>query len=423
MTVCFVFLEKKLANHFSPIGPQGNLNFRRPTTTDFIQTEPINQHLIHRRSSNMEYDKSSHVSCWLFTEEEIMILRAKANRRAQMLVQNQAKKTVESDLHAHSLPKPSCFAKNHDTTSNMDTTDLHLEAADFPSPEEETALVNFYCCKLLNLIGPSATVTRLKRDIKVASTASLLLKRFYLSNSVICFDPKSIMVAAAFLAAKVEDLTCDIRYLEEGTISLGAHVQIEDILQAEIDLIAGVDYDLWCLHPYKSVLAITEDLRGFLKSKEGINCVDRQVSGEDLRPIYDLARDIVEILVFQSDILLMETPGKVAFAAMILANERLLKEGKENSNKDGCVQIEFNRYFHFRFGDNADIDTNQVWDDIARLVDAIRDSSQATEADLTALKAIHKKLKKYRVWGVENVDKKKRKKKRKLEDGEKEVEK
>lgn len=366
----------------------------------------------------MDYDKISHVSSWLFTTDEIRELRAKANREARIFIQGQALPSIsDNSSTSTSTPKPRSFAKIHDISTSMDTNDISTTSESaMITPEEETELTNFYCSQLLNLIGPSATIHRLKRDIKVASTASLLLKRFYLSNSVICFDPKAIMVAAAFLAAKAEDATCDIRYLEEGTKQLGAHVQIDEILRAEIDLIAGVDYDLWCLHPYKVVLAITEDLRGFLKSKEGIHCVNRQVSGEDLRPIYDLAREIVENLVFESDIMLLKSPGKVGLAAMILSNERLSKEGKENSGEDGDVVIDFKKYLSFRFADKNKSDIDVLWAEINLLVDFARDASLPKEVDLARLKAIHKKLKKIRTWGKDEEDKKKKKKKKRKVD-------
>ena len=89
---------------------------------------------------------------------------------------------------------------------------------DFLSPEEEGRLVDFYAAKLPSLIGPLAQVPRLRREIKVSATAALLYRRFYLSNSVMLYDPKAIMVASAFLASKVEDamspVSCQWNVLE-----------------------------------------------------------------------------------------------------------------------------------------------------------------------------------------------------------------
>eukprot|EP01083_Nonionella_stella_P208001 755134_1 len=116
---------------------------------------------------------------------------------------------------AHSFAKKFTGHKNggvdDDAEMKIDEMDAKFP---FPSVEDELILLNFYCKNLLALIGPNASTRRLERDIKVASTASVLLRRFFLSNSIVLFDPKAIMVAAAFLASKVEDATCDIRYLE-----------------------------------------------------------------------------------------------------------------------------------------------------------------------------------------------------------------
>jgi cyclin H len=90
-------------------------------------------------------------------------------------------------------------------------TDSSADGHPFLTAQEEGLLVAFYASKLPSLIGPMAQVPRLRRDVKVAATASLLFRRFYLSNSVMLHDPKAVMVAAAFLGSKVEDATSDVR--------------------------------------------------------------------------------------------------------------------------------------------------------------------------------------------------------------------
>ena len=72
--------------------------------------------------------------------------------------------------------------------------------------------MDFYAAKLPSLIGPLAQLPRLRREVKVSATAALLFRRFYLSNSVMLFDPKAIMVAAAFLASKVEDAMSPVSF-------------------------------------------------------------------------------------------------------------------------------------------------------------------------------------------------------------------
>jgi len=237
------------------------------------------------------------------------------------------------------------------------------------------------------------------------------------------FDPKTIMVACAFLASKIEDATCDIRYLEDGTKAMQAHVSIKEIIGSEIALVAGIDFDFCCFHPYKVVLAYTEDLRTFLKSKDGMHCVNRDfVNGEDLRPIYNGARDIVEHLVFNSDVMLLASAGKVGFAAMMLANERLEEEGGKEDDllQEPVIKIDFRGYLKCRFADEKkEHEIEALWQDMEGLLDTLRDAAKKRELDMVLLKGIHKKLKKCRIWGKEDGDKKK--KKRKHAEADKEV--
>ncbi len=138
---------------------------------------------------------------WIFTTEEIRQLRSRANEDARTKVQLH-KQHLEEGKKTHIVAES--FAKGyHKSTASTD--ERMTEANEkFPTVEEELILLNFYCTKLPSLIGPDASTKRLQRDIKVASTAAVLLRRFYLSNSIVLFDPKAIMVACAFLASKIE---------------------------------------------------------------------------------------------------------------------------------------------------------------------------------------------------------------------------
>ena len=149
------------------------------------------------------------------------------------------------------------------------------------TPDEELALIQFYSGKLADLVGPSANVPRLRRDAKVAATASLLFRRFYLSNSIMIFDPKAAMVASAFLACKVEDCTADVRYMEEGTKLMSAPVTVAEILRVEANVLVGVNFELLCFHPYK-VRRTLMCRRGGRASATGANPTGEQGDWERL---------------------------------------------------------------------------------------------------------------------------------------------
>jgi len=184
------------------------------------------------------------------------------------------------------------------------------------------------------------------------------------------YDPKAIMVASAFLASKLEDSNCNIKYIEDGTKTLQSHVATHSIINSEIALINGINFDLLCFHPYSTILAYTNDLRSF-KSKnpngdgtfrryvtilddtaEGTNdeggggaggggggtvaaVVDglrrHTVNARDLLgPVFDAARKLVETVLCAKcgDVGLMATPGQIGLAAMYVANRRLMAAAK-----------------------------------------------------------------------------------------------
>jgi len=62
------------------------------------------------------------------------------------------------------------------------------------------------------LVGPHAILPSLVRSPEILATAVMFFRRFYLSNSVLDFAPRKIAVAAAFLAAKVEDQKVEVSF-------------------------------------------------------------------------------------------------------------------------------------------------------------------------------------------------------------------
>jgi len=263
-----------------------------------------------------------------------------------------------------------------------------------------------------------------------------------------------MLVAAAFLASKVEDAMLDVRYLEMGTKEMNAHVPVNEILEAEVKLLKGVDFDLLMFHPYKMVLSYTEDLRTYLKSEKGRGLVTQAgntggsngngegdggvvvVAGEDLRPMHDGARRIVDDAIV-SDIPLMYGPGEVGLAALMVANEESCAapagDGGDGSNSSApkSPEIDMVGYIRSRFLDSNEsevkVDVEMMGAVIARvtrLCQFLRELKEGKHGcgnhhvDMERLKGVHKKLKKCRAWGPIPAEKegKKKKKKRKAEE-------
>ena len=71
------------------------------------------------------------------------------------------------------------------------------------SIDQET-LVHFHAHQIQRLVGPNPIFPELRRSASVLSSAIMLFRRFYLSNSVIDYHPRNIAAASALLAVKVE---------------------------------------------------------------------------------------------------------------------------------------------------------------------------------------------------------------------------
>jgi cyclin H len=251
-------------------------------------------------------------------------------------------------------------------------------------------------------------------------------------------------VASAFLASKIEDCMLDVRYLELATKEMDAPVGTDDILKAEVQLLKGCDFDLLMFHPYKTVLACTEDLRVYLKSERGrgLAVIDdgdrkaqkRQVAGEDLRPMHDMAMKICDDIIV-SDIPLLYGPGEVGLAALMVATEYVCNEptetlGGQESTPPQHTTIDVIGYIRSRFQDSTTelkvkIDSSAIETVVSRVTVLrckIRELKEGKhgcgnhQVDMESLKAINKKLKKCRAWGQDISGGKKKKKKRKAEE-------
>mmetsp|Transcript_22646 Transcript_22646/g.53583 ORF Transcript_22646/g.53583 Transcript_22646/m.53583 type:complete len:440 (-) Transcript_22646:134-1453(-) len=415
--------------------------------------------------------ESSQIKCWLFKPDDLDMCRSRANRVARKYLagpggagapaaptssnNNEENNNITKNS---SSPQVYSFAKNFadhkeeymkedenddgpwetksptpavsaPTDDNDASTKKEKKGGGHPfiTSEEEQLLVTFYASKIPNLIGPIAQLEQLRRrESKFPATTAMLFRRFYLSNSVLIHDPKVVMTSAAWLASKVEDLMVPVRLLEQATNEMNSPVTRAEIIPSEVHLIAGVDFDLLCFHPYKAVVAMTEDMRNHLKAPEAQRLVSfpgnsspyRVISGKDLDPMYRKAVSIVNDAVI-SDLPMLYTPSQIGLAAILIATENHQDEEKTDSTPP---QIDFMGYLEYRFADKDIKNLQALILDIREKLKGLKEGNYGCgnyNVDMQKLKEIHKKLKKCRMWGQKSSsssssskkDKKKKKKK------------
>ena len=391
----------------------------------------------------VDFNESSQLNLWMYGKpEHLSWLREKANYTARCELYKAEAAAANNSEEGHPSSSTAAATMSADPTrahsfargwarrwkegaegtaadyENLATQGPLQNAAGHPYPTsaEEATLVQFYAPKLSSLVGPSPVLPKLcKRNSKVTATAALLYRRFFLSNSVLYYDPKAVLVAAAFLASKTEDAMVHASSLQQATRELQTEVTLEDILTAECALLQGVAFDILCFPPFQAVLALTEDLRTYLKSEKGRSLVPRPVSSQDLQPLYVQARQTLEKALLQTDGALLYTPGQLALGSLVVAQDVLIEKAEKpkqdesvdiqagtdsNPNTATPLTIDWHGYVHQRF-DTTPEKAQRTWEAVQAIRNELLPLSVETPPppDWAALKAIHKKLKKVRIWG------------------------
>jgi hypothetical protein len=184
---------------------------------------------------DFQFDTSTHARSWLFSEESLENCRetAVSGRRTKQLPVGGSFNRVrvrnfasgyhrrfrdgdygDSELGLHyvsgplsaSVPYPDLSVANpsHETNRAISNeVDQPINQTPALSVQDEECIVRFHAHLISFLVGPNALFAEMKRDSVFVATAILLFRRFYLSNSVIDFDPRKIAVASVFLAGKI----------------------------------------------------------------------------------------------------------------------------------------------------------------------------------------------------------------------------
>jgi hypothetical protein len=143
----------------------------------------------------------------------------------------------------------------------------NLSSAALP-PSSEHALVSHWASIIGGLCSPKAEFpdapglqNRMRRPEEVQCTANIFLRRFFVSNSVVNFDPCRVMLACVFLASKIEDAVLDSRNLSAASEALGKEVPAKDIVEHEPLVLQAMGFQLQQVHGYRPLKAFAEDLR------------------------------------------------------------------------------------------------------------------------------------------------------------------
>lgn len=172
--------------------------------------------------------RSTHLNNWIFTQEELRLVRELRELKAYASLSKSHTSTSDGNpagkarSFAALIPKSTLATENkndwNDDTTMKTVKDLSDEAIKesgfdtslLPSLEEENLLVSFYQSKVHDSCSQLFRTSE-----KVKSSAIQLLKRFYLSNSVAEFHPKYLVPTVIYVAAKVEEQYISVETIAE----------------------------------------------------------------------------------------------------------------------------------------------------------------------------------------------------------------
>jgi cyclin H len=165
----------------------------------------------------LDFENSSQAKYWMFDEESLLQCREEAcsgnSSQHHIVTTGRGPQPV--------VRKAACgYAMKKNTTKSTTTKAMEPTSYVSMSPQDQETLVHFHAHQIQRLIGPNAIFPDLRRGTSVLSTAIMLFRRFYLSNSVIDFHPRKIAAASALLAVKTD---CE-RRIPVSTVA--GHIQI-----------------------------------------------------------------------------------------------------------------------------------------------------------------------------------------------------
>ena len=156
----------------------------------------------------MDFERSTQSRSWLFDEQNLFECREMVTAERLLYRQVDGSAKVRNFASGFFRRHNNCNISNEVTSrATLDFINTYESTLlkSLVTPNEQDILVRFHAHQLTMLIGPYALLPSLVRSSTVLATAIIFFRRFYLSNSILDFRPRRIAVAAAFLAAKVEE--------------------------------------------------------------------------------------------------------------------------------------------------------------------------------------------------------------------------
>ncbi|PVU99556.1 hypothetical protein BB559_000616 [Furculomyces boomerangus] len=297
------------------------------------------------------YEQASQYKSWRFSKEGLLELRKNVNSKGieaakkSHAMEKQLKDELDGKMDVDSTG-PDGQKANDNQNKNV------ISDSQFLTFEEEQEYVSFYETKIRDF------AKAFKLSQKVKATAVMYMKRFYLHNTVLDYQPKQILLVCLFLSAKAENQFMSI---EEFT-KHQSKTSPADIIDLELILCQSLRFDLAVIHPYNAAYGYYLDLQEYV--------TDFQL----LTKAHLLAISYIDTSLF-TDVGLIFQPSQVAIACWKLATIKI-----NNSSGPGStsVALDFDGYLSKKISAKLLVNLYLIMDEIQQMITQYKAPSMET---------------------------------------------
>ncbi|KAK1962473.1 cyclin-like protein [Colletotrichum sublineola] len=249
-------------------------------------------------TEDARYRLSTQYRLWSFSPSKLAELREQTNSLARTHITSRLIETKRVDPEVEPLPE-------------------------FLTPAEEIQLLKVFTVDLIRAADFCGLPT------EVRATATVFLRRFYVTNSIMTYPPQDVLKTCLFFGSKAEGLYTRLAKLAEKF----PNTTEEEILAGEFLLCQGVRFAFDVRHPFRALEGAILELRRHSDLEKA------RIDSAHFR-----ARAVLKFSSLVTDAYFHYTPSQIMLAALSLADrgltERLVQAafppGQHNaSSEDG----------------------------------------------------------------------------------------
>ncbi|TVY35468.1 Cyclin [Lachnellula subtilissima] len=260
-------------------------------------------------SEDERYRTSTQYRIWSFTPTSLFELRTTTNRNAANRVRDAVRRVREARAAASSGNTSEADGGNSRAVSAAPEGEV-----DCLTVEEELKLVTHFCRQTLQL-GDHLQVPT---DVK--ATAVQYIKRFYITNSCMTYDPKTLLKTALFFATKTENHYFRLTKFAEAITA----TKPEEILASEFLLTQGLRFTFDVRHPFRALEGAVMELQAMANGQiPGVGDKLRGMSRR-VKEAHGKAREYLKTSALLTDVYFHYTPCQIMMASLLIADRQLI---------------------------------------------------------------------------------------------------